>query len=570
MKNIILDNVSKKFSLSHNRDMTSSALSYGMPRTGSITEFWALRNISIQIDKGRVIGVIGRNGSGKTTLLNLVAGITKPTFGQIKTEGRVASLLTLGAGFQNELTGRENIYLNGSILGMSRAEVNKKYSRIAAFSELDEFLGFPLQTYSQGMRLRLGFSVAIHTEFDVLLIDEILSVGDVAFQNKCFCAINRFRDLGKTMVIASQSLEMIERLCDESYLLEEGEIIEQGDPHALENRYLELLKEGKTVKAFQRRAKKLNWWADKSQWGSKESADEATITRVTMRGGCNRIKRRFKPGERITIRADFEVTGRVNEFYFGVAIFREDGVYCYGPNTYFDGHRFAKVANKGRGFFSITFKPPRLQPGHYRLSVAIWDKNEMWAYDYHVGYYRFEIAGINKYQQLLQLAHKWERPLFYKGLSARTQDMPTAVMNQCQKAQDIVASKGKVEFLSSQLTDAFDAEKPLFNTGEDLKLKILFKAEDNHSNCIVWAGMFRSDGIYCHSALTGLHSCELKLVYNRLPLLTGDYYMSIAVWEEGQGHILCYKHKAACFKMLFMGEDHGTAYLRHSWKWRLP
>ena len=570
MKSIILDSVSKKFSLSHNRDTTTSALSYGTPRTGSITEFWALRNIDMKIDKGRVVGVIGRNGSGKTTLLNLIAGITRPTFGEIETEGRVASLLTLGAGFQGELTGRENIYLNGSILGMSRKEVDKKYNRIAAFSELDEFLGFPLQAYSQGMRLRLGFSVAIHAEFDILLIDEILSVGDVAFQNKCFSAINKFRDLGKTMIIASQSLEMIERLCDKSYLLEEGEIVEQGDPQTLEKHYRELLKEGKTVKAFQRRAKKLNWWADKSQWGSKESTDETTITKVTMRDGYNRIKRRFKPGERVTIKADFEVVGRVSEFYFGVAIFREEGVYCYGPNTYFDGHRFSRVTKKGRGFFSITFKPLGLQPGQYRLSVAIWDKSEMWPYDYHIGYYGFEIAGESKHQQLLQLTHKWDGPLFYKGLLVRSPDMPIAVMNQHRKTQDIIATENKFELLSIHLTDIFNTEKPYFSTGEDLKVKLCFNPEEKYSNCVVWVGLFRSDNIYCHGALTKLYSYEPQLVYRRLPLLTGDYYISVAVWEEGQSHILYYKHKATCFKMLFMGEDHGTVYMRHSWQWRLP
>jgi len=199
--------------LTHQKDGVTKGLFSSFPRQKMVTEFWALRNINIEIEQGKVIGIIGRNGAGKTTLLNILAGISTPTIGEVKINGQVSSLLTLGAGFQDELTGKENIYLNASILNINRDEIKKKYRSIVEFSELDGFLDYPLRAYSQGMRLRLGFSVAIHMDFDIILTDEILSVGDVSFQKKCFDKIEDFRKQGKTMVIISQNLDIINRIC---------------------------------------------------------------------------------------------------------------------------------------------------------------------------------------------------------------------------------------------------------------------------------------------------------------------------------------------------------------------
>lgn len=248
MKIIRLENVGKKFILPHQGDGIVGNIFPKLSSQKTTEEFWALRDINMEIDEGRVIGIIGRNGAGKSTLLNIIAGICVPSEGKIEINGKVSSLLTLGAGFQDELSGKENIYLNASILGMRKEEIKRKFRQIVDFSELDGFLDVPIQTYSQGMRMRLGFSVAIHIDFDILAIDEIISVGDVSFQKKCYEKIIDFKRQGKTMVITTQSLDIIERICDEVFLLENGKLEMQGEPEFAIGRYLKLLDEKKFSK----------------------------------------------------------------------------------------------------------------------------------------------------------------------------------------------------------------------------------------------------------------------------------------------------------------------------------
>jgi len=239
---IRLKNIGKKFNLIHRKD----TLPFGniLPHMFSHSEpeeFWALRNINMEIESGKVIGIIGRNGSGKSTLLNIISGVLSYSEGEMFLGGKVSSLLTLGAGFEDDLSGKENIYINGAILGMGRKEINAKYDNIVAFSELDGFLDVPVKTYSQGMKMRLAFSIAAHMDFTILAIDEVLSVGDVAFQKKCYERIVDFKRMGKTMLIVSQSMDLIERLCDEVYLLEDGRMVESGEPEFVIGRYLQLL-----------------------------------------------------------------------------------------------------------------------------------------------------------------------------------------------------------------------------------------------------------------------------------------------------------------------------------------
>lgn len=568
MKTIKLENVGKRFILSRQRDGSTRSLFYSLPKQRIATEFWALRSINMEVEKGKVIGIIGRNGAGKSTLLNILAGISAPTVGKVEINGRVSSLLTLGAGFQDELTGEENIYLNSSILGMSRNEISKKYRSIVEFSELDGFLDSPLQTYSQGMRLRLGFSVAIHMDFDIFLIDEILSVGDVSFQKKSFDKIEEFRKQGKTMLITTQSLDIIERLCEEAYLLENGEVVEKGYPQKVNVRYLELLKEKKLPETFQRRYGKLKWWADKRFWEKKEGTNEARIKEVKIYNPHKKETIRFKVGEGITVKVHFVVDQEVNEPHFGIAIFREDGVYCYGPNTLFDGHTVHKF-NKGEGFFSIEYRSPLLRPGAYRLSAAIWDKNEVWAYDYHVAFYKFEIIGENSDGQLLDLRHRWGPGKWWQRFNMPHLERQDFSPDLNVLAQDeIVSSDIKVS--SAELLDSSDNTKAIFHAGEDIKVKLQFKFLKKSHDYYLWLGLFRGDDLYCHGLSKRLREETVILTYPKIPLLTGDYYLSVAVCRGSQRELILYKHKASLFKMSFLGQDHGTVYLDHSWNWKLP
>ncbi|MBM3254231.1 MAG: ABC transporter ATP-binding protein [Candidatus Omnitrophica bacterium] len=243
MNIIHLENIGKKFTLKLHSENPLENLFSKFSDSKLTEEYWALRNINMEVEQGKIIGIIGRNGAGKTTLLNILAGICTPSEGKININGRVSSILTLGAGFKNELSGRENIYLNGLVLGMTRKEISTKFKNIVDFSELDGFLKVPLQTYSQGMRVRLGFSVAINVEFDVLLVDEIIAVGDCSFQKKCLEAMCSFKKQGKTMVFSTQDTGFIERICDEVYVLENGEIEFSGGPEVAIQCYQKLLDE---------------------------------------------------------------------------------------------------------------------------------------------------------------------------------------------------------------------------------------------------------------------------------------------------------------------------------------
>jgi len=196
-----------------------------MFRPSSTKDFWALRNINFELRKGESLGIIGPNGSGKSTILKLIAGVTVPTEGEVEVKGRIAPLIELGAGFHPELTGRENIYLNGTILGLKRGEIDRKFATIVKFSGLEEFIDTPVKHYSSGLYMRLAFAIAVHTEPDILLVDEILAVGDTSFQKKCIKRMNEFKKSGVTIVFVSHDLRLVSDFCERTILLKEGKIV---------------------------------------------------------------------------------------------------------------------------------------------------------------------------------------------------------------------------------------------------------------------------------------------------------------------------------------------------------
>jgi len=231
MKNkkvIIFDHVGKRFKKGRKLLLKEALLDIFKP--AATEEFWALDDVSFEIKKGETMGIIGPNGSGKSTILKLIAGVMVPSRGSVEIAGKIAPLIELGAGFHPELTGRENIYLNGSILGLNRSEIDERFDDIVEFSDLSEFIDTPIKHYSSGMYMRLGFSIAIHIEPEILLIDEILAVGDIAFQQKCMEKMNEFKKNGVTIVFVSHSLEAIKNFCQKAIWLDKGKIKEEGEP----------------------------------------------------------------------------------------------------------------------------------------------------------------------------------------------------------------------------------------------------------------------------------------------------------------------------------------------------
>ena len=237
---IVIEHVGKQFRrYHHDRPWTwQEMFQRGMRRVKPAEQFWALRDVSLTVAAGRMVGVVGGNGAGKSTLLRLLGGVGRPTEGRIQVDGRIDALLDLGAGFHPDLTGRENVFISGVINGLTRREVARQFDSIVAFSELDEFIDFPLRTYSTGMQMRLAFAVATHTHPSILLIDEVLAVGDLAFQRKCLERIEQFKVEGCTIILVSHDTGLVSELCDEAVWLQGGRLIDYGCAKPVVDRYI--------------------------------------------------------------------------------------------------------------------------------------------------------------------------------------------------------------------------------------------------------------------------------------------------------------------------------------------
>ncbi len=575
MQIIRLNNVGRKFQKFINSDElpdNDAGLKGHAAKNGV---FWALRNIYISIEEGEIIGIIGRNGSGKSTLLNIISGSLPVSEGEIIVKGKTSALLALGAGFQDEFTGRENIYLNASLLGMKRHEIDKVFSDIVEFSELGDFINAPLGSYSTGMKMRLGFSVAIHKEFDLLVTDEIITVGDIAFQKKCFERMAEFRTQGKSMVIAAQDPHLIERFCARAFLLEDGRIISSGAPSVVVEQYEGILNKKKILSAGSRSrmvTETKRWATDMHEWGRREGTKEVTIKEIVIFNKNNQKAKKVKCREKIKIRVNFTAHEEIDDFHFGLAIFREDGVYCYGPNTQFDGLATPRMG-RGDGYFELAYNELLLMPGVYYVSAAIWDKNETFAYDYHKGNCNIEVVGDPVFGQLLGLPHSWSNLRFAMFSSKKYLPNPDYLVDRWESC----LNTDLVYFESLVFLNNYGYKGTVFVTGKDFKIKTDFRIdkslEASLGHLFLWIGIYRSDGIYCHGCIGGIASCGLNseiLVYPKLRLLPGGYRISAGIWDRDANRFLSYSHGINSFNMISEKRDHGTVYLDHHWSWHIP
>lgn len=563
MGSIILDNVSKKFPFHHQGRASVSRAAEGR-------DFWALRNVSCTIQKGELCGIVGRNGAGKTTLLHIVAGMIEPSDGRVHTEGKVACLFNLETGFQDELTGEENIFLNASLLGMSDAAVSRQLRDIVRFSELGEFIHRPLGTYSQGMRLRLGFSVAAHLDFDILVIDEVIMVGDTAFQQKCFEKMTDFRREGKTMLLTTQSVDLLERLSDTLLFLERGTVEAFGYSASVADQYRQLVANRKSL--FQSPEQdvvcKTKWWVEKDeQWGTREGTKEVIIDSVRISDRWGREVATVKPGGYVRVELALTVREPVAYPHCGIALFRDDGVYVYGPNTVLDGIEIA-LLKKGKAKVSIVYPCFDLMPGRYCFSVVVWDKDELAAYDYIKGKYVITVAGAH---QQVQLAHLSVRSFDRSIRPERNEQLLyTCLQNLPQwseeKEEDDCVLRN-VRCYDRKRVYAEDVE-----TLSDLCISGDINCSPGDGLRYLWIGIFRSDGVLCHMHLGRIAQDgeTFAYLYPKQPLLPGEYYCSIGVWDIArQGFLVC-SHGIHRFAVISRKKDHGTLYLTHTWKCRFP
>jgi rfaE bifunctional protein nucleotidyltransferase chain/domain len=371
--------------------------------------FTALDHVSFDIPRGCTYGILGENGSGKSTTLKLLSGITKPSSGTLDVSGRVSALIELGAGFHPEISGRENVAINGVMLGLTRAEVNRRFDEIVEFAEMKDFIDAPVKTYSSGMYARLGFAVAIHVDPDVLLIDEVLAVGDEAFTRKCLEKIGEFRRRGKTIVIVTHSLGLVEKMCDEALWLRKGKAMDSGDPKRVVDAYLSFVagKENELLGKAERReveagVERVTSEApeEKKRWGS----GEIVLNEVLLKDAAGRSAHVFVPGDTVLIDVKGLAKEPVEDFVFGVGIFTADGTAVYGTNTHLEEYK----PRKASGPFQLTFeiKDLRLVEGSYILDIAA-HRRDGTPYDYHRGLYSFRVRSRVKDVGVYRPHHTW-------------------------------------------------------------------------------------------------------------------------------------------------------------------
>lgn len=420
MNAIEIKGVSKKFRIYHDKSSTLKEHILFSKRT-KYEEHQVLDGISFDVEKGTTIGLIGQNGSGKSTLLKLLSGIIYPDEGEIKINGRISSLLELGAGFHPDFSGRENIYNNASIFGLSRTEIDKRYNQIVEFSELEEFIDNPVRTYSSGMYMRLAFAVAINVDADILLIDEILAVGDANFQKKCMDKIKELKREGKTIVFVTHDTGAVERICDKAAWLSNGHIEMLDDPISVIKSYLvymgelgeKKLAEDKTpirndneeVLADDRSVATAENESEPSvkanRWGNRQ----IEITDVKLLDKDNKEKHLFTYGDQMKIVMTYSIHKYTDNNVFGVGIFTKDRVQCYGTNTYIDRVKIGKLNDNGK----VEFVIPSLEliGGSYSVDVASHSQEGI-PYDYQTDRYFFNVMSTEQDCGIYKPKHEWK------------------------------------------------------------------------------------------------------------------------------------------------------------------
>ena len=374
--------------------------------------FEALRGVSFDVRSGHTLGIIGENGSGKSTMLKILAGISKPTTGSVITNGRISALIELGAGFHPEISGRENIFINGIILGLTRKEIQEKYTDIVQFAELEDFIEHPVKGYSSGMFMRLGFSIAINVNPDILLIDEVLAVGDASFVPKCLDKINEFRRHNKTIIFVSHDLATVERICDEVIWLKKGQVEMRGYPKRVVDAYLEYVGKKDSDKYQRQHDKEAKSAQDElrendglqnpeKRWGSRE----IEINNVKMFDGSGKEKYLFKADEPLAVTFDVQAAGNEDDFVFGIAVYNSDGVLCYGSNTVLDDLSAKSIS--GRGKVRLAIPALNLISGTYFLDVAV-HKFDGYPFDYHHFLYTFRVTSSHRDVGITRIDHHWE------------------------------------------------------------------------------------------------------------------------------------------------------------------
>jgi ABC-type polysaccharide/polyol phosphate transport system ATPase subunit len=391
---ISVDDVSKQYRLYLERNQSLKAAIMRRARV-RYDEFWALKDVSFEVPEGSTFALIGENGSGKTTLLKCMARILCTERGRIETRGKISALLELGAGFHPELSGRENIFLNGSILGLSKKQLNQRFDEIVDFAGLEQFIDTPVKNYSSGMYVRLGFSVAINVDPDILLVDEILAVGDAEFQRKCLEKFDEFRESSRTVVIVSHGLESIRNLADTVGWLEHGELRRLGKSSEVIDEYL-------TESHSDREAD--------GDHGARWGTGEARIEKFEVLDASGEPVKRVRTGDTVVFRFHYKSNTLVLEPVWGMGLYTLDGVWVSGPTTQEVGLLPERLERGAAGWIDLRVDRLLLLPGTYDVSTWLWNTTGAQAYDVRHRSFRFDVEFGDPHEEngFVSLGGNWE------------------------------------------------------------------------------------------------------------------------------------------------------------------
>ncbi len=404
MHAIRFDQVSKQFRTRHNRSFREWFVSLGPtpPRPDGPDQFWALRNISFEIQPGESVGLIGHNGAGKSTALKLIGRLMTPSQGRLEIHGRVSALLELGAGFHPELSGRDNVFLSGALLGLSRRDMAARFDAIVDFSEIEEFIDMPVKHYSSGMFARLAFAVSANVEPEILLVDEALAVGDYNFQQKCLTRIDELKSSGVTIVLVSHAHDTIRTHCRRVLWFDHGKLMADGVGETEIARYLDHT----AGVAAEKRLSAVAEPEVKRQWGN----GEVELFDVQILDESRRPRSVFRTGEAMVLTIAYRVRSEIRKPVFGMGIHRQDGLHITGPNTNLAGLDLSSL----RGSGSITYRIPRLTllDGDYLISISAHHPDGITMYDYHDRLYPFRVdnqgSGFRERFGLMSMLGDWQ------------------------------------------------------------------------------------------------------------------------------------------------------------------
>ncbi|MCU1462330.1 MAG: transporter ATP-binding protein [Acidimicrobiales bacterium] len=353
---IRVSDVSKEFKLHHDKSLKERIIN--LRRTETIEPFWALKHVGFELEQSHTLGLIGANGSGKSTLLKLIGGILTPTHGYVERRGRIAALLELGAGFHSDLTGRENVFMNASILGLTRKQTEAYFDAIVDFSGIEQFIDNQVKYYSSGMYVRLAFAVAVHVEPEILLVDEVLAVGDEPFQRKCMEKIKGFQREGRTIIFVTHGLDTVRQLCDRVIMLEKGEVLVDGKPT-------------EALRAFRERYAPE---VDADEEGDIRGTRQIEIVEMRFTDGDGQPKERFEPGDRLGFDVVLDPHEPIDDPVVGVAIYNHLDTLMYGTNTMLRNVDLGRVDHRKRVRFDFGQVP--MVEGQYFVTVAVHNRDE--------------------------------------------------------------------------------------------------------------------------------------------------------------------------------------------------